>query len=112
MIRRGSLTRWAGGAAAAVGIATVVTLALAPSAQALTGDFYWYNSAKKQTIIKNLGKNKCQNTAGAVQGHLGSPKGHIEIFKNANCADELESLGPSDRDTKQYEQFESVRAID
>ncbi len=112
MIRRGSLTRWAGGAAAAVGVATVVTLALAPSAQAFTGDFYWYNIDKNQTIIKSLKKNKCQNTAGAVRGHLGSSGGHIAIFKNANCAGELESLGPRDRDTQPDVPFESVRAID
>ena len=112
MIRCGSLTRRAGGAAVAVGVAIVVTLALAPSAQAFTGNFDWYNSTNKQTTIKNLGKNKCQNTAGAVRGHLGSPGGHIAIFKNANCADELEALGPNDRNTKPNEQFASVKAVD
>ncbi len=112
MIRRGAWARWAGGAVAAVGVATVVTLALAPSAQAFTGTFYWYNSANKQTTINNLKKNTCQSTAGAVKGHLGSEKGHIAIFKNANCVNELEALGPGDRDTKPDEQFESVKATD
>ncbi|MGH3834063.1 MAG: hypothetical protein ACRDRS_27100 [Pseudonocardiaceae bacterium] len=112
MIRRGSLTGWAGGAAAAVSVATVVTLTLAPSAQAFTGNFYWSNSAQKQTIIKDLKKNKCQNTAGAVGGYFGSPAGHIAIFKNANCVNELEALGPGDRATKSDEEFESVKATD